>query len=185
MARQATTKRFTVDLSYVDENVYQKLDVRLAQQPSETDAFLLTRLLAYALLTRDDEQSTLGFSKGGLTTPEEPAISRVSLDGRMLVWCEIGNPSIERLHKAAKSSPQVVLVTHHEPEQMQRQLAEAAIFRKEHLVVWSIDAAFLAEFAAHLGERGGDFSLTISDGTLYVEVGSTALSTPLERIGTT
>src|SRR6187549_1729596 len=105
MARQATTKRFTIDLSHVDENVYQKLDLRLAQQPSETDAYCLTRLLAYCLLTRDDDESTLGFSKGGLTTPEDPAVSRVSLDGRMLVWCEVGSPSIERLHKASKSSP--------------------------------------------------------------------------------
>lgn len=184
MARQATTKRFAVDLSHVDENVYQKLDLRLAQQPSETDAFLLTRLIAYALLTRDDEQSTLAFSKGGLTTPEDPAISRVSLDGRMLVWCEVGHPSIERLHKASKSSPLVVLVTHHDPERMQKELAEATLFRKEELVVWAIDAAFLAELAGKLGERGGELSLTISDGTLYVEVAGAALSAPLQRIST-
>jgi uncharacterized protein YaeQ len=182
VARQATTRRFTIELSYVDENVYQKLDLRLAQQPSETDAYLLTRLLAYCLLSRDDDDSTLGFSKGGLTTPEDPAIARVSLDGRMLVWCEVGSPSIERLHKASKSSPRVVLVTHHEPERMHRELAEATLFRKEELVVWAIDPGFLADLAGKLGERGGEFSLTISDEALYVEVEGTALSTALQRV---
>lgn len=184
MARPATTKRFIVDLSNVDEGVYQKLDLRLAQQPSETDAYLLTRLLAFAFLTRDDEESTLQFSKGGLTTPEDPAVSRVSLDGRMLVWCEVGNPSIERLHKASKSSPLVILVTHHDPEKMQKELAEATIFRKEELAVWALDAGFLAELAGKMNERGGEFSLTISDGVLYVEVNGSALSAPLERIET-
>jgi len=185
VARQATTKRFVIDLSHVDENVYQKLDLRLAQQPSETDAYLLTRLLAYALLVRDDEESTLGFSKGGLTTPEEPAISRTSLDGRTLVWCEIGSPSIERLHKASKSSPLVVLVTHHEAERIGRELSEATIFRKEHLVVWAIDPTFVGDLGARLGERGGEFSLTISDGTLYAEIGGTTLVSSISRISTT
>lgn len=184
MARQATTKRFGIELSYVDENVYQKLDLRLAQQASETDAYCLTRVLAYCLLCRDDEDSTLTFSKGGLATPEDPAIARVSLDGRMLVWCEVGSPSIERLHKASKSSPLVVLVTHHEPERMQRELSEATIFRKEELVVWAIDPGFLSELAGKLGERGGEFSLTISDGTLYVEVGGATLSSALQRLST-
>jgi uncharacterized protein YaeQ len=184
VARPATTKRFIIDLSHVDENVYQKLDLRLAQQPSETDAFMLTRLLAYALLTRDDEHSTLAFSKGGLTTPEDPAIARTSLDGRLLVWCEIGNPSIERLHKASKSCPEVVLVTHHDREHMQRVLGEATLHRKEHLAVWAIAPEFLAELADKMGERGGEFSLTISDGTLYVEAAGAALSTPLDRIST-
>jgi uncharacterized protein YaeQ len=182
VARQATTKRFGIELSYVDESVYQKLDLRLAQQPSETDAYCLTRVLAYCLLSRDDDDSTLTFSKGGLTTPDDPAIARVSLDGRMLVWCEVGNPSIERLHKASKGAPLVVLVTHHEPERMQRELSEATIFRKEELVVWALEPGFLSEFASKLGERGGDFSLTISDGTLYVEVAGGTLSSALQRI---
>lgn len=185
MAQPATTKRFIVDLSNVDEGVYQKLDLRLAQQPSETDSFLLVRLLAYALLTRDDEHSTLAFSKGGLTTPEDPAISRVSLDGRMLVWCEVGHPSIERLHKASKSSPVVVLFTHHDPERIQKELTEATLFRKEGLIVWAIEQAFLTELAAQLGERGGEFSLTVSDGALYIELGGATLTTTPERLSTT
>jgi len=184
MARPATTRRFSVDLSNVDEGVYQKLDVRLAQQSSETDAFLFTRLLAYCLLTRDDEDSTLQFSKGGIATPEDPAISRVSLDGRMLVWCEVGNPSTERLHKASKSSPLVVLFTQHDPERMQKELAAATLFRKDELVVWALDAAFLADLAARMNERGGEFALTVSDGMLYVEVQGASLSSSLVRVGT-
>jgi uncharacterized protein YaeQ len=184
MAQKATTRRYIVDLSNVDEGVYQKLDLRLAQQPSETDAFLYTRLLAYCLLTRDDDESTLQFSKGGITTPEEPAVSRGSLDGRMLVWCEIGSPSIERLHKASKSSPLVVLLTQHDPERMQKELSLATLFRKEELAVWAIEAAFLAELGARMNERGGEFALTVSDGMLYVEAQGVSLSSSLLRIST-
>src|SRR5688572_6495399 len=125
MALQATTRRFQVQLSHVDVGVYATLDLRLAQQPSENDRFVFTRLLAYCYLYRSDAQSTLAFSKGGISTPDEPAIARTSLDGRLLQWCEVGNPSTERLHKALKSAPQVYLFTQHDPERVVAELLRA------------------------------------------------------------
>jgi uncharacterized protein YaeQ len=182
MAQQARTKRFVVALSHVDENVYRELDLRLAQQPSETDAFLLTRLIAYCFLARDDEGTTLQFSKGGLTTPEEPAIARTTLDGRIVVWCEIGNPSVERLHKASKAAPHVVLFTQHNPTRLSEELQHATIFRKEELEIWAVDPVFLAELGAVLVERSTELALTLADQTLYVTVGDQALSSPLTPV---
>ncbi len=69
MAQQATIKRFQVQLSHVDVGAYAALDLRLAQQPSENERFLFTRLLAYCWLYRDDPQSELTFSKVGSRHP--------------------------------------------------------------------------------------------------------------------
>ncbi len=50
MAQTATPVRFKVQLSHVDRGVYEALDVKMAQHPSETRRFLLCRLCAFVLL---------------------------------------------------------------------------------------------------------------------------------------
>jgi uncharacterized protein YaeQ len=182
MAQQAKTKRFLLSLSNVDAGVYGEFDVRLAQQPAETDAFMLTRLIGYAFLLRDDVHSTLQFSKAGLANPDEPALSRVSLDGRVLVWCEFGNPSAERLHRASKSAAHVVLFTHHPPARLAEELGRATIHRKQELEVWAIAPEFLAELGGHLGERGAELSLTIAEQVLYLTIAGATLSAPLRPV---
>ena len=181
MALQATPRRFQIQLSHVDVGVYAALDLRLAHQPSENDRFLFTRLFAYCYLYREDPERILAFSKGGITTPDEPAISRVSLDGRLLLWCEVGNPSAERLHKAMKSAPEVFLFTQHDPERVLQELQKAQVHRKEELQVFSLEPSLLDEMAGALGERGGAFDLTIAEDTLYVTVGTHNFSGLLTR----
>lgn len=168
MALQASPKRFVIQLSHVDAGAYTQLDLRVSQQSSETLGFLLTRVIAYCHLTRDDADSVLAFSKGGISTPDEPAISRTSLDGRLLLWCEIGSPSAERLHKAGKSGATVVLFTHHDAERQVTELRASTIHRKEALEIYALDAAWLAALGAAMGERGASFELTIAEDTLYV-----------------
>jgi uncharacterized protein YaeQ len=71
MALNATIYSFAINLSDLDRNVYQALAFRVAKHPSETDAYLLTRVLAYCLEYREG----LNFSKGGcptLTHPRSP-----------------------------------------------------------------------------------------------------------------
>lgn len=176
MAAQASPKRFVVQLSNVDAGVYTELDLRVSQQSSETLAFLLTRVVAYCCLTRSDADSVLTFSKGGISTPDEPAISRTSLDGRLLLWCEIGNPSAERLHKASKSGATVVLFTHHDAERQVTELRVSNIHRKQDLEIYSLEASWLSALAAAIGERGARFELTIAEDTLYVVIDGTPLA---------
>ena len=49
MALGATIHTFAVQLADVDRGVYDELSLRVARHPSETDAFMLTRVLAYCL----------------------------------------------------------------------------------------------------------------------------------------
>lgn len=175
MAQSASPKRFVITLSHVDAGVYTELDLRVSQQTSETLQFLLTRVIAYCFLSRDDLDSTLTFSKGGIATPDEPALSRTSLDGRLLMWCEIGNPSAERLHKAGKSGAEVVLFTHHDPERLTLELARGAIHRKHELAIYSLEPAWLDAFGRAVGERGATLELTIAEDTLYVVIDGDSL----------
>jgi uncharacterized protein YaeQ len=113
VALQATVYRFPVQLSHVDRGVYEQLDLRVGRHPSETERYLLARIIAYCLVIESSPDVKLEFSKGGLSSPDEPALSVHTLDGRIMCWVEIGNPSPERLHKASKAAPRVVVVTQH------------------------------------------------------------------------
>lgn len=177
MAQSASAKRFVITLSHVDAGVYTELDLRVSQQTSETIQFLLTRVVAYCFLTRDDLDSTLTFSKGGIATPDDPALSRTSLDGRLLVWCEIGNPSVERLHKAGKSGAEVVLFTHHDAARLTLELGRGAIHRKAELAIYALEPGWLDAFGRAVGERGATLELTITDDTLYVVIDGNSLPT--------
>ena len=110
MALSATVYHFQIELSDVDRGVYESLDLRVARHPSESTPYLLTRVIAYALLFEEG----IAFSKG-LSTTEEPALWVKDLQGNLRVWVELGTPSADRLHKVSKASPRVVVFTQHDP----------------------------------------------------------------------
>ena len=49
MALTATIYNVDIDLADADRQVYETLVLRVARHPSESEAYLLTRVLAYAL----------------------------------------------------------------------------------------------------------------------------------------
>jgi uncharacterized protein YaeQ len=107
MALTATMYRWQVNVSDVDRGVYTTLDLRLAQHPSESQRYLVTRALAYCLSYEDG----IAFSKGGISSTDEPPVSVHDPTGLLLAWIDVGSPSAERLHKAAKAAPKVSLFT--------------------------------------------------------------------------
>ena len=68
MALQATIYNFDIELADNDRGVYESLALRLARHPSESDEYLIARLLAYLLEFR----SGITFSRG-VSEPDEPA----------------------------------------------------------------------------------------------------------------
>jgi uncharacterized protein YaeQ len=99
VALTAMMYTFDVQLMDVDRGVYETLDLRVAQHPSETDEYMVTRVLAYCL----EYTEGIGFSKG-IADPDEPAITVRDLTGAVRVWIDIGAPDAVRLHKASKAA---------------------------------------------------------------------------------
>ncbi len=176
MALTATVYRLQLQLSDVDRGVYQALDLRMAQHPSETARYLLTRALAYALSFEEG----LTFSKGGLSAVDEPPISLRDPTGGWLAWIEVGMPSADRLHKAAKLAPRVELYTTQELTPLLRELESRSIHRQAEIAVWQIAATFVAGLEAKL-EKNLSFELTRSDGQLWANVGGEAIEGSIVR----
>jgi uncharacterized protein YaeQ len=165
MALGSTVRRFKVQLSDADRGVYEELDLRAAQHPSETDAYLVTRVLAYCL----SYEEGITFSQG-LANVDQPAVWVKTPDDRTTAWIEIGTPSAERLHKASKACPRVVVFTHHDPQLLRREATRTTIHRIEQIEVYAPAASLVQSLAEKL-ERNISWELVRSGGQLYVTQG--------------
>ena len=113
MALTATIYTFEIELSDVDRGVYETLPLRVARHPSETEEYLVTRVLAYCL----EYAVGISFSKG-LADPDEPTLAVRDLTGVIRVWIDIGAPDAARMHKAGKAAARVVVYTHKDPDKL-------------------------------------------------------------------
>jgi uncharacterized protein YaeQ len=177
MALSATVYTFEIDLSDSDRGVYESLVLRVARHPSESDEYLVARVLAYCLEYTDGT----AFSPGGLSDPDEPPIAVRDLTGRLLAWIDVGTPDAARLHRASKATPRVAVYVHKDPYQWLRSLVGARIHRAEALEVWGFDRAFVASLCARL-ERRTSFTLSVSDRELYVSFAEATLTGPVTRL---
>ena len=175
MALTATVFSFEVQLNNLDRGVYETLAFKAAQHPSESDEYFVARVLAYCL------EYTDGISFGrGLAEPDEPAIAVNDLSGTRQSWIEIGNPNAERLHRASKASPRVVVYTHKDPVALFRQLSGERIHRREHIEVLALDRDLIAAIVERL-ERRMTFALMLNEDHLYVTIGDVTLDAQLRR----
>jgi uncharacterized protein YaeQ len=175
MALTATIYNFDIDLSDVDRDVYETLSLRVARQPSETEEYLVTRVLAYCLEYADG----IAFTRG-LSEPDTPAITIRDLTGALRVWIEVGSPDADRLHKASKASPRVVVYTHKDPRIFLQTLEGQRIHRAEELEIYTIDRALLDALVARLDRRTA-FSLAVTERHVYVTIGGETLDGAVER----
>jgi uncharacterized protein YaeQ len=176
LALTALVYTFQIQLSDVDRGVYETLSFKAAQHPSETDEFLITRVLAYCL----EYQEGIAFSRG-LAEPDEPAIAVRDLSGTLKVWIEIGSPDAARLHKASKASPRVVVYTHRDPKQLVRQLGDERIHKRESLVVAGFSRELVEGLSARL-ERRTTFDMSVNEGHIYLTIGADTIEGQVERV---
>ncbi len=175
MALAGTVHRFQLELADGDRGVYESLELRVARHPSESAAFLIVRVLAYCL----EYAPGITFSKGGISSVEEPAVSIHDLTGERTAWIEVGAPSAERLHRASKATARVALYTDRRLELLRTSLAGERIHRAERILVTCFPAPFLRALEPHV-ERTSSWHVARNDGHLYITVGGASIDTPLD-----
>ena len=175
MAQTATIYNFDIDLADGDRGVYETLALRVARHPSESEEYLVARVLAYCL----EYTEGIVFSKG-LCEPDEAAITVRDLTGRIRSWIEIGTPDAARLHKASKAAARVVVYTHKDPAQLLRNLAGERIHNAEALEIYALDRALVGALTGRLDRRVG-FALSVNDRELYISIGDATLTGGIMR----
>lgn len=173
MAAGAVMHTFEVQLADVDRGVYDEVTVRAARHPSETDAYMVTRVLAYLL----EYEEGIAFS-GGISSTEEPAVLIRDATGRITAWIEVGAPDAGRLHFGSKLADRTTVYTHRDPAKVRASVAGKTIHRGEDIVLHSFDAGFIDDAVAALARRN-TVTLSVTERQLYLDLNGTALSSAI------
>ncbi|TXI77111.1 MAG: YaeQ family protein [Dechloromonas sp.] len=105
MALKSTVHRVELQISDLDRHYYASHSLTLAQHPSETDARLMVRLMAFAMYA----QERLEFGRG-LSADDEPDLWLKSLTGEIEHWFELGQPEEAALRRACGRARRVTLI---------------------------------------------------------------------------
>ena len=176
MALSSTVFTFEIDLADADRGVYETLSLRVARHPSESDEFLVARVLAYCLEYTDG----IEFSRG-LSDADEPPVAVRDLTGALRAWIDVGTPAADRLHRASKVSPRVVVYLHKDAAQWLASLANARIHRADALELRAIDRALIASLTRRL-DRRMSFTLSVSQNELFLSFADGTLTGGVTRV---
>lgn len=177
MAAGATIHTFDVQLADVDRGVYDELSLRVARHPSETDAFMMTRVLAYCL----EFTEGIAFSEG-ISATGEPAVLVRDLTGSLTAWIEVGAPDAERLHLGSRQAARTVVYTHRDPAKVAAPWAGKKIHRADDVVLYSFDPGFVDDAAALVARRN-TMTVSITERHLYLELNGATLSSDIHERG--
>lgn len=170
MAAGAVIHTFDVQLADLDRGVYEDLSLRMARHPSETDAFMVTRLLAYCL----EYAEGIAFTEG-ISATDEPAVLVRDATGAITAWIEVGAPDADRLHRGSKLSGRTVVYSHRDPAKLLPLWAGKKIHRADEIVLRTFDAGFVDAASAAVVRRN-TLTLSVTEGQLYLDVNGVSLS---------
>lgn len=176
MALPSTIYRVNIQLSDVDRGVYESLQATVARHPSETEERLVARLLAYALFFEPELTFTKGISAG-----DEPDLWLKGADDRVLLWVEVGLPEAERTIKASRHAAKVAVIACGRASSKWEQLHLPKLEAVPNLSVIIFDQTFINCLVSQLA-RSISWSVTITDGNLYITVGDETFETVLQEL---
>ena len=160
MALKPTIYKLRIDLSDLERNYYQALKLTVAQHPSETAERMMARVLAFAIHAQDGPE----FTKG-LSTVEEPDIWVRSMDDQITLWIDVGEPSVDRITKAARLARRVVVYSFNSKSEVWWAQNQAKLWRV-NASIYRFDANQVQSLAALL-DRTMDLSITITGDSAY------------------
>jgi uncharacterized protein YaeQ len=175
MALTSTIYNFNISLSDMDRSVYESFALRVAQHPTETPEYMLSRVLAYCLEYCDG----ITFAKG-LDDGNEPAVWAHDPTGALTLWVEVGMPDAEKLHRASKAAPRLAIYTHRDPEMLRRNLAGKAIHRAESIPLFAFDRSFITQLVAVL-DRRMSLDVSVTEGHVYINAANATIETQLHE----
>ncbi len=171
MALGATIFKVELQISDMDRHYYHTHALTLAQHPSETAERLMIRVLAFALHAHE----RLSFGRG-LSTQDEPDLSRQDLTGAIELWIDVGHPDESRLRKACGRAAEVVVMTYsgRQSETWWEKNAPL-LLRLRNLRVINVPAASSLALAA-LASRTLQLQCLIQDGEVQMMLGERSVS---------
>ena len=162
MALPSIVHRATIELCDSDRGRFETLRADTALHPSETPQRLALRMLAFCLF----HEEGLVFTKG-VCAGDEPDLWSHQPDGRVALWLEVGTPKSERLIKAARHAERALLLAGGDGFERWERDELPKLEAAGSVAVYRLSGELLDDLEARL-ERNNAWSLTVSDGMLYL-----------------
>ena len=161
MALKPTIFKMNINVSNLDNDVYETINLTLAQHPSETMERMVTRVLAFVL----NNQEFLTFTKG-LSEVDDPDMWAKNYSDEFLLWVDVGEPAFDRIKKACRQAKNVKVYTFNTKSNVWWKQSQKE-FNTISAEVYQFDFEQIQAFAA-LVERTMEFSITITDNLFYI-----------------
>ena len=183
MAIKPTIYKLNIALSDLNRNHYDSFSLTIALHPSENLERMMARIIAFCLnvQSNDNIDEQLQFTKG-LSVVEEPDIWIKTLDDQLKLWIDMGEPSPERIKKSSRLAPQVLVYSFNSKSDTWWEQTKGKVSTFNNVKYYQLDWSQTQQLA-NLAKRNMDWSVSISDDTVYIsdedqacEVVVTALS---------
>ena len=163
MALKASIFKIELSIADMDRHVYEDFSLTLARHPSENDARMMVRLLAFMRYA----DAALTFGKG-LSTDEEPDLWHKDMTGAVHLWILVGQPDERWLRKASGRSEQVVVFSHGDRvAEVWWEKNRPTLSKLQNLTVYRLTTE-TTQALASLVERNMRLQCTIQDGEMLV-----------------
>ena len=177
MALKATIFKVELSIADMDRNVFADFALTLARHPSENDARMMVRLLAFMKYAHE----RLEFGKG-LSTDEEADLWQKDLTGVIDLWIYVGQLDERWLRKAAGRAAEVVVFTHGDRvADVWWEQNRARLEKISNLTIYRIAADDTQTLAAMV-DRTMSLQCTIQDGEMLITSAGHALHIEPERV---
>lgn len=161
MALKPTIHKFRIDLSDLDRNHYDALNLTVALHPSETVERMMARVLAACL----NAQRNPMFCKG-LSDSDEPDLWAHKPDGSIALWIDVGEPAPDRIKKASRRAEEVKVYCFNSKANVWWRNASEEL-RHPAVSVYQFPWPAMQTLAS-LVKRTTELTVMVSEGTLHV-----------------
>lgn len=144
----------------MDRDVYDTLNLTIAQHPSETVERMMVRVLVFCI----NYNASLEFTKG-LSEIEEPDLWIREFDGSIPIWIEVGEPEPDRVKKATRLAKQVLIYSFNSKSNVWWKQSQSKLSRlpgEYYQLAWP-----QVQSLAAMVERGMDMTVSISEQSAY------------------
>ncbi len=177
MAIKATIFKIELSIADMDRNYYAEHQLTIARHPSETDARMMLRILAFMFNASD----TLTFTKG-LSEVDDPDLWQKNLHDEIELWIELGQPSEQRIKKGCNQAKEMMVYSYANGAFDKWWTKESSsLNRRNNLHVFSVDDAVGAQLAQWV-DRQMHIQCTLSEGQAWLTIGEHSISITPQRL---
>lgn len=163
MALKATIFKAEISITDMDRNYYNDHNLTIARHPSENDARMMLRIIAFIV----NAHERLQFTKG-LSDDEVPDIWQKSFSDEIELWIELGQPSEQRIKKGCNQSQQMMIYAYADNSFDAWWKKEQSSLRlRKHLSVFTLPED-LSTVLANIVARTMQMQVTIQDGQIWL-----------------